>query len=252
MRPAARIDHDLDLAGPKCQRGIGGEGKRCAAKFNRINAEDEMMHDRVADNGHLDDIGEIDPGFCGSLLRQIVESLADNTRQHFLTAGIHHDIGDAAHEVFAETDLRIHLAHRSDDFAAGQVRQMGGDGGGADINRKAVDDILEARPDMDQLTLVADSDSHFPVSRTENLLQAVQGRAVDPQFTDFPLLGQGQIQPLQIAGRVMHVRLAYLDIMQAHDRVYFNGPCLDALAHHLAVHLAGFRHIDNNVAFDQG
>ncbi len=46
----------------------------------------------------------------------------------------------------------------------------------------------------------------------------------------------------------MHVRLLHLDVVDAHHRVELDLVHLGALAHHLLVHLAVGRHVDDRIA----
>ena len=44
------------LAGAQRERVIGGERERRAAELDRIDAEQQVMHDRIADQRHLEDV----------------------------------------------------------------------------------------------------------------------------------------------------------------------------------------------------
>ncbi len=79
-----------------------------------------------------------------------VERLAYR-RGHFLIAArIHHHIGDAAHQVLAEADLRVHQARRGDDIAIGEIGEMHGDRRRADIDGKSEGLVVEAGPQRDE------------------------------------------------------------------------------------------------------
>ncbi len=94
-----------------------GQRKRRAAKLRGINAKEQVVHDRIADEDDFQNIRELDLGFGGNLAGKRVQRLADGGGHFLLAARIHHDVGDAAHQVFAETDLRVHDAGRSHDIA---------------------------------------------------------------------------------------------------------------------------------------
>ena len=80
-----------------------------------------------------------------------VERLADG-RGHLAGAlGMHHRVRDAAHQVLAEADLRVHHAVAGEDGAVGQVGEVAGDRRRADVDRDAVGRLVEARPDADDL-----------------------------------------------------------------------------------------------------
>ena len=78
------------------------------------------------------------PACVGERGDQPVERLADG-RGHLAGAlGMHHRVRDAAHQVLAEADLRVHHAGAGEDLAVGQVGEMAGDRGRADVDRDAV------------------------------------------------------------------------------------------------------------------
>ena len=63
-----------------------------------------------------------------------------------------------------------------------------------------------------------------------------------------PVALQRLEQPLQVAGRVGHVGLADLDVVQAHDRVDLDRVGVGLLPHDLPVQLALRRHVHDQVA----
>ena len=69
-----------------------------------------MVHHRIADEDDLQNVGEFDLRFGRDLGGQRVQRLADDGGHFLLAARIHHHVGDAAHQIFAETDLRVHQA----------------------------------------------------------------------------------------------------------------------------------------------
>jgi hypothetical protein len=64
------------------------------------------------------------------------------------TLGMHHRVRDAAHQILAEADLRVHHAVAGKDRAVGQVSQVAGDRRRADVNRHAVRLPREGRGQM--------------------------------------------------------------------------------------------------------
>ena len=122
----------------------------------------------------------------------ISASIASRTdaRQLLVAARIHHHVGDAAHQIFAEADLRVHRADRGDDLAAREIGEMGGDGGRADIDRDAEGALGEARHDGDDVAALAQRDGDLPLPRAQRLLQAGERREIGVRFGDAPLLVQ--------------------------------------------------------------
>ena len=77
-----------------------------------------MMHDRVADQRDFQDLVALDAGLARGFADQRVHRLAHHARQLLVAARIHHHVGNAAHQVFAEADLRVHRPDCGDDLAA--------------------------------------------------------------------------------------------------------------------------------------
>ena len=69
----------------------------------------------------------------------ISASIASRTARvsSVVAARIHHHIGDAAHQILAEADLRIHRADRSDDGAGREIAEMRRDSRRAHVDRDA-------------------------------------------------------------------------------------------------------------------
>ena len=89
----------------------------------------------------------LDAGVAAELGGQLREAAADRARELLLGAGVEHDVRDAAHQVLAEPDLRVHLARRREHVAGVEVAEMAGDGRRADVERDAVRRVVEAGPD---------------------------------------------------------------------------------------------------------
>ncbi len=54
--PGARVGPDPDLGGGRPDRPVGGQGERRRAERDRVDPEQEVVHDRVADDRHLEDL----------------------------------------------------------------------------------------------------------------------------------------------------------------------------------------------------
>ena len=129
---------------------------------------------------------------------------------------------------------------------------MAGDGGRADVDREAVGAIAKARPDADDAVAGMDRDGGRPVALAERLLQALQAAQVAGHLAQLPLRAQRLLQPLQVAGRPLHVGLLDLDVVQPDDRVEADLAHLGALADDLLVDLAVRRDVDHHVAQQLG
>src|ERR687898_708527 len=118
---------------------------------------------------------------------------------------------------------------------------MRGDRGRADVHGHTEGAVVEARPDADDLRLAMAGDGYLPAALAQRLLEFAQYREVAVDADELPFGGQRILQPPQVARRILHVRLLYLDKVQAHDRIQLNLACIGVLAHDLAVHLAARR-----------
>src|SRR5712671_278527 len=165
-------------------------------------------------------------------------------------AGIHHRIGDAAHQILAEAYLRIHDARGSDDLAAAQIAQVRSDRGRTHVDRQPVRELVQAGPDGDDLLGGVHRDGNLPRSRAQRRLQRLQHRQITSEILEAPFGFQRLEQPAQIAGRIVHVRLLHLNVVQAYDRIELDHVRVGVLAHHLAVDLTARGHVDDHVALD--
>ncbi len=57
-------DGEAEVARFRFARAVDGERKGRAAELGRVEAEHEMMHDRIADKRDLDDFAALDPGLA--------------------------------------------------------------------------------------------------------------------------------------------------------------------------------------------
>ena len=181
---------------------------------------------------------------------QPVERLADRGRQLGVAALVHHHVRDPAHEVLAEADLRVHHPGAREDRAVGQVGQVTGDRGRADVDRDPEGAVVEAGPDPDDIPTAVDRDGHAIAARGECRLEGADDRQVGAQVVQTPLRSQGVEQPAQVPGRGGEIRLGDVDGVQADDRVHLERSRRQVLADHLAVDLALGRDVDDEVAGD--
>ena len=127
---------------------------------------------------------------------------------------------------------------------------MAGERGGADVERHAVQPVAQPRPDRHHLHTRPDRHRHTALAAFECRLQVDQDGVVDVQPGELPLLRQRRAEPLQVTDRVDHRRLVHLDVVQGKHRVDRHLQPTRVLADHLAVHLAGLRHVDHHVVED--
>ena len=244
------MDGEVDLGRPHRQRRVGRQRERRAAQLDRIDAEQQMMHDRVADERRLEDLLARDADLPRDVGDEAVDRGAHGVGHLLLAARIHHHVRDAAHQVLAEADLRIHHARGGDDLAARQVAQMRGDRRRADVDGEAVDALVEARPHRDDLAAAVHGDGHLPLALAQRRLQLLQHAHVALEARQPPLELERVLEPAEVAGGIVHVGRLHLDVVQADHGIELDVVRLGGLAHDLAVHLAVGRHVDDDVALD--
>ena len=152
MRP------ELQLRGADADGPIRRQGERRGAERDRVDPEQEVMHDRVADDRELEDLVALDARAHRQLGDEAVQRLADRGGHLAGALGMHHRVGDPAHQVLAEPDLRVHHAVAREDGAVREVGEVAGDRRRADVDRDAVRLVVEARPDPRHGPAVVDRD----------------------------------------------------------------------------------------------
>ena len=177
-----------DFRAPECLRPVGRQCEGCAAELDRIDAKQQMMHDRVADEGRVENVLGRDPRFGRRIGDQSINRLADSLGQLGVAARIHHGVGDPAHQVLAEADLRVHDSDRRDDLSGRKVGQVGGHGCRTDIVGKPVGLVAKSRPDRDDPLSPVNRDGRRPVAVAKNFLQPLQGPDVALEFAETPLV----------------------------------------------------------------
>ena len=250
VRPRTAVQVQADLRGPKLQCLVGREREGRAAELHRVDAEQQMMHDRVTDQRHLENVVGVRLRLTRDVGREPIQRLAHRGGHLLRPARVHHGIGDAAHQILAEADLRVHDAARGEHLAGLEIAEVGGDGGGADVHGEPERQLVKARPDADDPLAAVHGDRHFPVSLAQRRLQPLQHVQVAAEAGQLPLALQGLLETLQIARGIVHVGLAHLDVVQARHRIQRDGSRLGLLADDLPVHLAGRRHVHDQVALD--
>ena len=181
-------DVEAEFARARFVSRVDGQREGRAAELGRIEAENEMVHDRIADHRHFDDVAARNAGLPRGLADQRVHRLAHHARQLGVAARVHHHVGDAAHQVFAEADLRVHRPDGGDDLAAREIAEMGGDRGRADVDRDAIGALGEARQDRDDVAALAQRGGDFPLPGAQRLLQRREDGEIGVRLGEAPLL----------------------------------------------------------------
>ena len=212
-------DFKAELARPRLIGAVDGQREGRAAELGRIEAENEVVHDRIADQCHLQDFAARDARLARSLADEIVHGLAHCARELLVAARVHHHVGDAAHQVFAEADLRVHRPAGGDDLAADEIAKVRRDRRRADVDGDAVGALGEARRDRHDVAILAQRRGDFPSASAQRPLQAGERSEIGVRLGETPLLAERLLQAAEIARRIVHVRLADLDVVEAHDGI---------------------------------
>ncbi len=248
--PGAGVDADGEVARRHRERVIGDERERRPAQLRRVEAEHEVVHDRVADDDQLEDVLTRGVGVRAELSHQLVETGADRGRQLHLAAGVHHHVAHPAHQILAKADLRVHRAGAGEHLAGVQIAEMPGHGGGADIEGHPERDVVEPGEDRGDQRFVSHGDGGGPVAGAKRLLQVGQHDRIDLEADERPVALERVEHPLQIARRVFERGLLDLDVVEPHDRIDLDRVGVGLLPHDLAVDLGLGRHVDQQIAAD--
>ena len=128
------VNGQAELARWKSNRLVDRESERRAAERRGIDPEQEVVHDRIADDRHLEDVRAARSRRC---VASSAVSFARQPRTTFVSSfsepGLSIDVGDAAHEVLAEADLRVHLAGRGQHLSGEEVAEVARNGRRADV-----------------------------------------------------------------------------------------------------------------------
>ena len=215
-----------------------------------------MVHDRIGDEDGVEDVVAVDVAFRADLADQVVDRLAHGTCHGLAAVRVHHHVGDAAHQILAEADLRVRRAGGGDDAARQQRHQMHGDGGRADVAGDAVGLVLEAGPQRDDERAATMSLSRWMAAVTPQLplrkmpcTCGIRWEAIS-EVLPAPVLFQRELQPVEVAERLVHVGLFDLDIAELDGRVALDMAVVGGLAHDLRVDDRVLRHVDDEVALD--
>ena len=204
----ARVRDDAELADRHGQRFVGHERKRRAAELGRVEPEDEVVHDRVADDDELEDVVARRVGLRAELAHQLVEAAAHRGRQLDLAARVHHHVAHPAHQVLAKPDLGVHRAGAREHVAGVQVAQMPCHRRRADIERHAQRHIVEPGEDRGDQRAISHGDRGGPGTGAQGGLQSGQHDRIDRQAGQGPVALERGEEALQVAARRVERRRA--------------------------------------------
>jgi len=95
------------------------------------------MHDGIADHRDFEDVAALGVCGAGDFADQRIDGGAHAPRQFRIAARIHHHVRDAAHQIFAKANLRVHQSGRGEDLAVHEIAEMRGDRRRTDVEGDA-------------------------------------------------------------------------------------------------------------------
>ena len=243
---------DLDAQVPRRQVDglLHGQGEGRPAEFHRADAEQQVMHDRVAYDRQAEDVPQVDARLCSGAGHKLVDGPA-HLAGHFSAAfGVHHGVRDPAHQILAEADLRIHHAVRAEHVAAAEVAEMGSNGGRSDVDRHTVDELLEAGPQSEDFRILVHGDRHRPLAGAQQVLEVRQQRGRESR-AQIPLRLHS-VEESRLVAAGAEIRRRHVHKVETNHWIQADRPGVGVLAYDLAVHLAFRWHVDQEVALDGG
>jgi hypothetical protein len=256
VEPRGRMQRQADIAGRKPLRAGNGQCERRLAEFSRVEAEEQVVHDRIADEHCLQDVAACDATLAGHPIDQCFDGTAHGNGECLAAIGVHHHVGDAAHQVFAEPDLRVRGAGRRHGATARQVHEMARDCGRADVAGDTEQPLVAVRAQVEQqgwaVAIMMDNGRHIEVRFAQDPLDAWQQGDIAQGPLQPVSRHQSCNQPVGIAERLVHIGFVDLDGIEPQRWVCLDCARLRALAYDLALDRHVDRHIDDDVALDPG
>ena len=110
VEPCLGVRIQTHLGGAGVDRITRGQRKRRGAQIDRVNAEHNVVHDRIRYQSDLENILDLIRRRACELNKEAIDRLSNRAGQQFGAFGVHHHVGDPAHQVLAVADLGVHHA----------------------------------------------------------------------------------------------------------------------------------------------
>ena len=246
----AGVRRQAELARTHADGRVGRERERGGPERHRIDAQREVMHDRIAHQHQLMDLVGVDLGDRDQLADEPAERGPHRSRHLPGAALVEHRVRHAAHEVLAEADLWVHHAVAGEDLARGQVGEVTRDRRRPDVDGHAEHPLLEPRPYGADGAPVVHRDGDRVVAALEGRLELAEDVEVGVQAVERPLATERLLEPGEVAAGGLERRPLDLDVVEPDDRVDLEVADREALADDLLVDLALGRDVDDGVAPD--
>ena len=92
-----RMQVDIEFGRAQHLGLIGGQRERSATERRRVDAEKQVVHDRVGDHGHVENFVELNPGRLGRTFGELIEGLAHRFSHRDIATLVHHHVGNTTH-----------------------------------------------------------------------------------------------------------------------------------------------------------
>src|SRR5262249_55862864 len=176
---------------------------------------------------------------------QLREAAPHDLRELLLRSRMEHDVRAPAHEILAESDLRIHLACGCEHVAGREIAEVPGDRRRADVEGNAVRAVVESWPDAGDRLTVVDGDRDRAVSGAQCGLQGCEDGRIGCETLEAPLVLERILESTEIARSAAERGVRHLDVVQAHHRVELDRMSVGLLAYDLAEELTLRRDVDD-------
>ena len=110
VEPCLGVCVQTHLHGAGIDRITRGQRKGRCAEVDWINAQQDVVHDRVRHQGDLENVFDLIRCLACKLHKQAVNRLANRAGQQLCPFWVHHHVGDAAHQILTVADLWVHHA----------------------------------------------------------------------------------------------------------------------------------------------
>jgi hypothetical protein len=94
VHPGTGVGADAHLGSGCGDRPGGGQGERSRPELAGIEPVHQVVHDRVADHGDLEDVAALDAALLAQQADHLVERLLYHCGEALLATGVHHDVRD--------------------------------------------------------------------------------------------------------------------------------------------------------------
>ena len=160
---------------------------------------------------------------------------------------MHHHVRHTAHQVFAETNLRIHEPGRCNHFAGGQIAQVTGNGCGANIDGHSEERFDEAWPDASDHRVVVDRHSDLAIRGAKSGLQSTQRGRSNGEARSKPLLAERICEQSQVAAIAAQIIWQHLYVIRPNNWIDDQAGEIDRLTNDRTMHLARSGDVDNEI-----